>query len=413
MLQTFVNIILDGGFMQERIVLHVDVNNAFLSWTAVDMLNNGSKIDIRNICSVIGGDESQRRGIVLAKSYPAKENGVVTAETLYSARRKCPNLAVYSPDYKLYSKYSNMLYKYLSNYSPLIERYSIDECFLDYTESQKLFGDPYQLACKIKEDIKKYLGFTVNVGIGNNKLCAKMASDFEKPDKVHTLYQDEIKEKMWPLSVDDLFMVGKQTATKLHALNINTIAELAKTDLEFLKIHFKSFALTLWNFANGIDNSLVEPVKPEQKSISMTTVLPYDYEDKDKLLFVIKKLSIAVGMKLRKQNKYANTIILGFKYKDFSKISKQAKCNSSINSDHAIYEEVKLIFNKLWRGEKIRSITVGVSDLDNVCKVQLSLFENQYKIKDEENSLQKVIDLINQKYGANKIMYGQISSKNE
>lgn len=397
----------------ERIIMHIDVNNAFLSWTAVHMLKNGYPKDIRKEYAVIGGDEKLRKGVVLAKSLPAKKKCVITGEPLFQARRKCPYLNVYPTNTKVYRYYSWLMYKYLLKYSPTIERYSIDECFLDYTESQKLFGDPYQLACKIKEDIKKYLGFTVNVGIGNNKLCAKMASDFEKPDKVHTLYQDEIKEKMWPLSVDDLFMVGKQTATKLHALNINTIAELAKTDLEFLKIHFKSFALTLWNFANGIDNSLVEPVKPEQKSISMTTVLPYDYEDKDKLLFVIKKLSIAVGMKLRKQNKYANTIILGFKYKDFSKISKQAKCNSSINSDHAIYEEVKLIFNNLWKGEKIRSITVGVSDLDNVCKVQLSLFENQYKFKDEEISLQKAIDLINQKYGANKIMYGQISSKNE
>ena len=264
----------------ERIIMHIDVNNAFLSWTAVHMLKNGYPKDIRKEYAVIGGDEKLRKGVVLAKSLPAKKKGVITGEPLFQARRKCPYLNVYPTNTKVYRYYSWLMYKYLLKYSPTIERYSIDECFLDYTESQKLFGDPYQLACKIKEDIKKYLGFTVNVGIGNNKLCAKMASDFEKPDKVHTLYQDEIKEKMWPLSVDDLFMVGKQTATKLHALNINTIAELAKTDLEFLKIHFKSFALTLWNFANGIDNSLVEPVKPEQKSISMTTVLPYDYEDK-------------------------------------------------------------------------------------------------------------------------------------
>ena len=375
MLQTFVNIILDGGFMQDRIVLHVDVNNAFLSWTAVDMLNNGSKIDIRNICSVIGGDESQRRGIVLAKSYPAKENGVVTAETLYFARRKCPNLAVYSPDYKLYSKYSNMLYKYLSNYSPLIERYSIDECFLDYTGCEKLFGNPVEVAYKIKEDIKNKFGFTVNVGVGNNKLCAKMASDFSKPDKVHTLFQNEIKDKM-------------------------------------LTRHFKSMAKMMIEYANGIDNSKVEGEYDEPKSISASTVFPFDYDNINLIKPIIRNLTIDIGKRLRQHNYYALVIGISIKYSNFYKVSKQRKLNKAISSDIDLYNISLEIFNQLWNGEPIRHVTVFISNFTLHNDIQLSLFENS-KTVIYDSKLQKVVDNLRNKFGNDKIIYGDMAKKDK
>lgn len=412
MLQTFVNIILDGGFMQERIVLHVDVNNAFLSWTAVDMLNNGSKIDIRNICCVIGGDESQRRGIVLAKSYPAKENGVVTAETLYSARRKCPNLAVYSPDYKLYSKYSNMLYKYLSNYSPLIERYSIDECFLDYTGCEKLFGNPVEVAYKIKEDIKNKFGFTVNVGVGNNKLCAKMASDFSKPDKVHTLFQNEIKDKMWPLNVADLFMIGKKTSLKLHELGINTIYDLAHADYQMLTRHFKSMAKMMIEYANGIDNSKVEGEYDEPKSISASTVFPFDYDNINLIKPIIRNLTIDIGKRLRQHNYYALVIGISIKYSNFYKVSKQRKLNKAISSDIDLYNISLEIFNQLWNGEPIRHVTVFISNFTLHNDIQLSLFENS-KTVIYDSKLQKVVDNLRNKFGNDKIIYGDMAKKDK
>ena len=212
---------LEGDCM--RIILHIDVNNAFLSWTAVWMLKNGSKIDIRNKYAVIAGDEDARRGIVVAKSYPCKRAGVKTTDTLYMARKKCPYLEVYKSNFKIFNMYSNLMYNYLLNYTDKIERYSIDECFLDYTDVERLFGDPIKIAYKIKNDIKKLFGFTVNVGIGNNKLEAKMASDFLKPDRVHTLFDYEVKTKMWPLPIDDLFMVGKSTTKRLKQMGINTI----------------------------------------------------------------------------------------------------------------------------------------------------------------------------------------------
>ena len=202
--------------------MHVDVNNAFLSWTAIYLLKNGYSEDIRLIPSVIGGDEDSRHGIVLAKSPVAKKMGVKSAETLYNARKKCKNLEVFPPDFYWYQEQSDKFYNYLKQYTPDIERASIDECFLDLTNTSYLYDDYIELAHKIKDDIKKMFGFTVNVGIGNNKLCAKMASDFEKPDKVHTLLKDEIATKLWPLDVGDLFMCGKKTKLELNKLNIFT-----------------------------------------------------------------------------------------------------------------------------------------------------------------------------------------------
>lgn len=396
----------------ERVILHIDVNNAFLSWTAVYLLKQGFKKDIRKEYAVIGGNEQLRKGVVLAKSNLAKQKGVVTGESLFQARKKCPYLNVYPTNPKVYHYYSNLMYQYLKQYTPEIERYSIDECFLDYTNCQKLFGKPTIIAEKIKNDIKNLFGFTVNIGIGPNKLCAKMASDFEKPDKIHTLYSNEIETKLWPLPVSELFMIGKQTAKKLTDLNIHTIYDLAHTDIDFLYRHFKNSAQTMYNYANGVDNSPVESTRKDPKSISMTTVLPYDYQKEEELLFVIKKLSIEVGKKLRKQNKYANMVVIGIKYKDFSKISKQQKTKLSIDSDYDIYTEASKIFRLLWNLEKVRSLTVGVGDLDDKRKIQLSLFEYQnFDSKEKDQELQKIIDSINQKYGENKIIYGNFLKK--
>ena len=214
----------------DRIIMHIDVNNAFLSWSAVYYLLKGSKIDIRNTYAVIGGDETKRTGIVLAKSNPAKKCGIVTGETLYSARKKCKDLKNYPMNYNFYKKMSNAFFNTIRKYTPDIEIASIDECYIDYTKVKKLYGDPLKFAKKLQKEINEKLKFTINIGIANNKLCAKMASDFEKPNKIHTLFNDEIKEKMWPLDVSELFTVGKKSAEKLKLLKINTIKDLALSD---------------------------------------------------------------------------------------------------------------------------------------------------------------------------------------
>lgn len=397
--------------MKERIILHIDVNNAFLSWSAIDLLKKGYKHDIRNRYAIIGGDESQRKGIVLAKSNPCKEKGVTTAETIYNARKKCPYLEIFPPNYKLYQEYSNKMYNYLLNYTDIIERYSIDECFLDYTNSQTLFGDPIKIAYQIKEDIKKNLGFTVNIGIGNNKLCAKMASDFSKPDKVHTLFKTEIKEKMWPLPIEELFMIGKSSAKKLKDLNINTIQDLAQTDPQKLTKYFKNRTISMIESANGIDESKVEHEYSDPKSISSSTSLAYNYKNKEEIYSVLKELSIDTATRLRNNNLYARNISIWIKYFDFTKHSKQSKLNNPISNDIDIYNNAIKLFNKTWNEEPIRALCVGVSDLTKTNNIQLNLFSDNIKQeKKQDKKLQEIIDKLNKKYN-NIITYADIKDK--
>jgi len=394
--------------MKERIILHIDCNNAFLSWTAVNMLHNGSKIDIRRRYAVIGGDETKRHGIVLAKSMLCKKNGVTTGESLYSARKKCPYLDVYHPEFKVYKKYSDIMYTYLCKYSDKIERFSIDECFIDYTGSYKLFGNPIDIAYKIKNDIRDNFGFTVNVGIGNNKLLAKMASDFSKPDKVHTLFYSEIKDKMWNLDVSELFMIGRASSKKLYDLGIKTIGDLANSDKDFLIKNFKSMGKMMWEYANGIDNSEVESDYGNPKSISNSMVLPYDYSNLEDILKVLKSLSIDTGKKLREKKMYAQNVNIWVKFNDFSKISKQITLDNLINNDEDIYYNAVKLFNKIWDSDdykKVRALCVGVSNLTDVYKVQLSIFNDENIENKKTDDLQKAIDDIRKKYGDKSITY--------
>ena len=395
----------------DRIILHIDVNNAFLSWSAVWMLKNGYNKDIRNRYAVIAGDESQRRGIVLAKSGLCKKRGVKTADPIYLARRKCPYLEVYPPKFEVYKKFSDMMYKYLCNYTNIIERYSIDECFLDYTGSINLFGDPVKVAYRIKDDIYKKFGFTVNVGVGNNKLLAKMASDFEKPNKVHTLFSNESEKKMFPLPIEDLFMIGKASSKKLREMGITTIGELAKTDEDVLVRKFKQMGKMMHEYANGIDNSEVMYEREQMKSISNSTVLPYNYHDIEMIKNVIHSLSNEIGKKLRNNKLYADTIGIWFKYTYFDKVSRQIKLDNSISNDEDIYNNAFSIFNSIWNHEDgIRSICVFVNGLSSERKLQLSLFDDITRKDENDNNLQDVIDDLRDKFGDNVI--GFANNKN-
>lgn len=400
----------------KRIILHIDVNNAFLSWTAVDRLHKGEKIDIRNRYAVIGGDEAARRGIVVAKSNLCKERGVVTAESLYSARRKCPYLEVYPADHALYRKFSDLMYEYLLTYTNMIERYSIDECFLDYTYSRNLFGDPIQIAHKIKNDIKEKFGFTVNVGVGNNKLEAKMASDFKKPDLVHTLFDEELSIKMWPLPIEDLFMLGKASAAKLKEMGIKTIGELAHTDRNLLIKKFKSHGQLMWEFANGIDHSEVSYIEHDAKSISSSTVLPYNYSNRLEMLKILRTLAMEVGRKLRGKNMFAKNVSIWIKYSNFIKVSKQIHLDNVIHTDQDIYHYSSMLFDQLWNKEDtVRGLCVGVSNFNTCNHKQLSLFNIKPEHPNEDiqnDKLQKALDEIRNKYGNDKIIYADMIKNN-
>ena len=395
--------------MNKRVIFHIDVNNAFLSWTAVKLLKEGYKIDIRRIPSIIGGDESARRGIVLAKSPVAKKYGIKTAETIYMAKKKCPNLKIFPPEHLYYENISKKLFKYLSKYSPSMEQMSIDECFLDMSNMHYIYDDLEKLAYNIKEDIKNKFGFTVNIGIGNNKLCAKMASDFEKPDKVHTLYMDQIETKLWPLPVNRLFMVGKKSAEKLDILGIKTIKDLAMLDVNYLKRTFGIFGQTMWEYANGIDEStLHNKYHIENKSISTSETLQKDINNKNILKKILLKQVEKICRSLRKQNMYAKTIGITFKSHNFEKYSKQMKLDNPSNSTTYIYNNIVKLFDNYYKGEKLRNIGVRLSDFTNHLEQQVSLVDKTIAQKDK---ISPVLDDIKDKYGDNIIMPASLYNK--
>lgn len=376
-----------------RIIFHVDVNNAFLSWSAVYLLNHGYKEDIRTIPSVIGGDEEKRHGIVLAKSPIAKKYGVVTAETLYMAKKKCPNLLVFPPNYEYYIEMSRKFYNYLKDYTPVIEQASIDECFLDLTGTNYLYDDILKLAYKIKNDIKEKYGFTVNVGIGNNKLCAKMASDFLKPDKVHTLFDYEIKDKMWPLSIKDLLFVGKSSAALLESINIHTIGDLANANPNILKKYFKNRVDDLINSARGIDHSKVITDYGFNKCISISRTLEKDTSDIKKIKKILLDMSNQVGLRARRYNLFAKNVAITFKTSSFKSFSHSMTLSNSINNTLDIYNNVLLLLKKIDFSEEIRSVGVRLGDLASKNTEQVSLFENK-----SDDNIQKLLDNINAKY---------------
>lgn len=382
-----------------RIIMHIDVNNAFLSWSAIDLLNNGYKYDIRNSYAVIGGDEKTRNGIVLAKSTPAKRMGIYTSETLYSARKKCPALKCYPPNYKFYSEMSNKLFMLLNKYTPDIEIASIDECYLDYTPVKNIYGDELEFARKIQKEIFDTLKFTVNIGIANSKLCAKMASDFEKPFKIHTLYDTEIKDKMWPLPVGDLFGIGKKSTEKLINLGIRTIKDLAFTDPNYLSKHFKNQAIVMINSANGIDNSRVVSVKENSKSIGNEITLEHDVSNKDELKQQLLYISDKVGRRLRNANKYAYVVVLVLKDKYFIRKSRQKKLDNPTNITEDIYNVSVDLLNGIDDMEPVRLIGIQLTNLVDTCDYQVSLFESMDNYEND-GVLDKTIDKLKDKYGS-------------
>ena len=398
-----------GGIM--NIIMHIDVNNAFLSWTAVYLLKNGYKEDIRYQEAVIGGDESTRHGIVLAKSMVAKSRGVKTAETIKEAKRKCNNLHIYPPYYKLYKYMSNNLFKLISSYIPDIEILSIDECFADYGKVKKIYGDEVKFAYKLKKEIKEKLGFTVNIGIANNKLCAKMASDFLKPDRVHTLYSNEIESKMYPLPIEKLFGVGKKTAIKLRSIDINTIGDLANADINNLSKYFKNQASKLINSAKGISDTAIT-LKNKDVSISNSTTLSYNINHLEDMYPVIQSLVDRACITLRKKGKYAGVVGITLKDKFFKTKSHQKRLSNVVNDTNIIYKEIKKLAKELYKDESIRLIGVSLSKLTDTNNYQISMFED-INDKDKDDNLNKIMDELKSVYGSKIINNASLFSSNK
>lgn len=386
-----------------KLIFHIDVNSAYLSWEATYRLQQGEKLDLRTLPSVVGGDEASRHGIVLTKSIPAKKFKIQTGETLHNARIKCPDLIVVPPRYWLYMMCSSAMHKILLEYTPTIQRFSVDESFLDFSNMENLYPDYMELANTLKERIKLDLGFTVNIGISNNKLLAKVASDFKKPDRIHTLFPEEIKDKMWPLPVEELFMVGRATAPKLHKLNINTIGDLANYDVEILKNKLKSQGQLIWNYANGIDYSEVRKSNNiEMKGIGNSTTIAFDVEDKETAHMVLLSLCETVGMRLRDSGNCCTVVSVTIRGNDLIFYSRQKKLTVATDSTRKVYETACYLFDNVWKGNPIRHLGVHITDFCGNDFYQSSLLDTFNYEKDRK--LNKVVDDIRLKFGPKSVM---------
>ena len=385
-----------------RVIFHIDVNSAFLSWTAVDRLAKGDSLDLRTIPSIIGGDSNSRHGIVLAKSTPAKKYGVVTGEPIGMALQKCPDLVCVPPDFPLYSLNSKRMFEILSDYSDRIEQFSIDEGFLDYTGMERLLGPPLETAEKIRQRIKEELGFTVNIGVSTNKLLAKMAGELEKPDKHITLFPEEIEKKLWPLPVEELFMVGRRTSPRLRKMGIHTIGELAKYPLPLLEKEFKSYGRMLHAYANGIDDSPVVPESEaeELKSIGNSTTTSFDVEDRETAYKILLALSETVSMRLRGHKLCAQEIAVTLKSSDFKVYSHQKQLLNAVDCTNAVYETAKEIFDEAWKKEPLRLLGVRAGKLCAEDCVQLSILDEDWS---KQKKADAAMDLIRMKYGKNTV----------
>ena len=391
----------------EKIIYHVDVNSAFLSWEASYRVNIlGDSLDLRLIPSVVGGDEKSRHGIVLAKSIPAKKYGITTGEPLVSVRQKCPDIVIVPPNYPMYVEASKALMNLLQEYSPDIHQYSIDESFVDMTGTASLFGSPVIAAEMIKDRIKEELGFTVNIGISNNKLLAKMASDFKKPDRVHTLFPNEIEKKMWHLPVSDLFFVGHATEKKLSRYGIYTIGDLAKCDPDWIKSILKSHGLLIWQFANGIADQMDKvTLNPINKGYGNSMTVPFDIRDSESAKLVLLSLTETVGSRIRADKAHISVVSVSIVDYDFNHYSRQKCLSSATDITRQIYEAACQVFDTLWdHVTPIRQLGVHTSKATHNAMYQYSLFDTCNI--DKEIHLDHAIDEIRNTWGEDSIMRG-------
>ena len=386
----------------QRLIFHVDVNSAFLSWEAAKRVKQGLP-DLREIPSCIGGDPKKRTGIVVAKSIPAKKYGIQTGEPMGMALQKCPDLVCVPSDFALYDRCSKAFKSICASYAPVMESFCIDEVFLDMTGTGQIYPDPMVTACEIKDRIYRELGFTVNVGISTNKLLAKMASDFEKPNKVHTLYPEEVPQKMWPLPVRDLLFLGKASEKKLVQNGIRTIGDLARAnEKEIQMLLGEKAGHQLYLSANGIDDSPVKAQREEAKGISVETTFDEDIVSYEQIFPILLSQCDIVAARMRREGKKCNCVAVSFRTLEFKNKSHQRKLDNPTDVTNEIYQNVRQLFQESWSGQPLRLIGVALTGLTEDDFIQMSLFEDPKK-REQQKKLDEAMDNIRKKFGNDKI----------
>ena len=388
--------------MAQRVIFHVDANSAFLSWSAAYRVKVlGETEDLRDVPSVVAGDKESRHSIILAKSAPAKKFGIQTGEPLFQALEKCPQLKVVPPDYPLYVEASRHFVEMLRQFSPQVQQYSIDEAWVDMTGTERLFGSPRLAAEKMRQRINDELGFTVNIGISSNKLLAKMAGDFEKPNKVHTLFPEKMEEKMWPLPVRDLFLVGPATEKKLKVYGIYTIGDLAKADVSILRRRMGKHGETIWHFANGRNADAVTPEPQENKGYGNSITTPKDVVSTEQAHQVLLSLCETVAARMRKDGKCGSCVSIHLRTNDFSHASHQAVLLGATNITSEIFDAACRIFDEMWdRVTPLRQLGVQMTRLSTEPYQQYDLFSGMSPERYERKiRLDETVDALRDKFG--------------
>ena len=390
--------------MAERIIFHVDANSAFLSWSAAYRVKVlGEELDLRTVPSVVAGDKESRHSIILAKSGPAKKYGIQTGEPLFLALEKCPNLQVVEPDYGLYVECSRHFVEVLRTFSPVVEQYSIDEAWVDMTGTRRLFGPPVIAADVMRRKVLEELGFTVNVGVSSNKLLAKMAGDFEKPNKIHTLFPEEVPRKMWPLPVRDLFLVGGATERKLRLLGIQTIGDLARADVRLLRQKLGKHGETIWHYANGRNAELVTPEPAEAKGFGNSVTTTKDVTSTEEAHQVLLSLMETAAMRMRREGKYGSCVTVHLRTNEFRHFSHQSKLDCATNITRELYREAARIFDEAWdRKTPLRQLGVQITGLSDRPYQQYDFFSGMSPQQYERKmKLDETVDALRDKFGEN------------
>lgn len=390
----------------DRYVFHVDANSAFLSWSAAYKVNVlGEQTDLRQIPSIVGGDREKRHGIVLAKSVPAKKYGIQTGEAIVTALQKCPNLAVIPPDYGLYVNASRAFIGKLKQYCDNVIQYSIDEAWAVFDGFEELYGKGQMVnfAYRLKDEIREELGFTVNIGISNNFLLSKMAGDFSKPDKVHTLFPEEIEAKLWPLAVSELFFGGKATTNKLFSLGIKTIGDLAAADEQMIKAHLKTPGLLLQGYARGGDLQPYLFTHDANKGYGNSLTAPQDIVTVEYARHLLLSLCETVGARLRADAVKISVVSVHITTFEFVHCGKQMQLMSPTDVTEEIYLAACRVFERLWdKKTPIRQLGVSTSKVQTDAGRQYNLFDLQKF--DRLEVLDRTVDKIRGRYGEDSIM---------
>ncbi|MCX7921913.1 MAG: DNA polymerase IV [Clostridia bacterium] len=394
----------------QRVVFLVDMNAFFIS---CEMARNA---ELKGRPAAVAGDPKNRSGIILAANYEARRFGVKTTMVLHEAKKLCPDLILVPPDRELYSQNSREVMRILGRYTPVIQQNSIDEAWLDLTGCEALFGKPRDIAEKIMKNIMEELDLWCSIGISENKFLAKMASEMHKPMGITEIWVKDIKQKLWPLPVRDMYGIGKQMEKKLNNLAIFKIGDIARTDIKLLVKVFGKYGEEIHRLANGIDPSPVEEnPQHENKSISRSTTLPKDTVDLDYAQTVLLGLAEEVGAEARKCGFRGKTVSIAIKYNDFQSITRQ-KSISPTYLTKDIYQVGTVLLKENWNTHRpVRLLGIGLGNIEENCVEQMSLFDMIDKStiniaidNKKEEKLEKAMDTIREKFGFDKVKRAKV-----